>query len=1181
MHLKNPLLFGLMAILLLGGTITPVLSQTSPELSIVINEVEFNPRGSDAGLGVGGSGISSKSTEGMSGAQEYVELYNTSSQDIDVSGWSLVPTSTWKKFEIPTNTILESESFLVFTHVNYWFKDFGDQVSLYDSNGNLIDQTPLLKDSDDDATSWQRITDGLDTDSLSDWELKRLTPKSSNGKLSETQTSSFTLSAQTDKSEYTFGDTIIISGNISEQLSSNDFPELIKIYVKGANYFQNLAVFPDRDLNFSTSLNIQKVLGFGDGTYDVEISYGDSKINTQFKIITQTQNSSSNSESESLEVFTDKNSYIPGETVILFGKTNSSIEVGGLEYKVNNPNGKTVFQGTIFPNEKFSTVFQAGSGQIYPFSVQMFMETVNPIYGTYQISGTYKSQDPVSRSTDELTASTSFELVKDEKEDVLISISTDKEYYSIGDTIKITGRSNDIWVEDLELRILQTGLMSSKSVGSDSRYVAPDPFDLRDRVRLNGDGTFSFEFDIVADTTKSENYSKYFGDYKITASEYFGEGITYFKIVENPDTFVELRTPLGLSLDSSEYILGSELQLSGKILNYEFSENDNIRNTVEVTFTNSDGQTISYEDHQQKTGYTNCNSNDCSKYSKPLVYTAIPDLVGAFEINTVLHALQFDYGSYTAKAYHPLSKTTELINFEIKSAQSETVPQTETEDAITMQICKSNRGHTDEILKDLKTLGKGELGASMESVDCSENLNFNVGDKLVVIGKVRPQTGISLDQSSTNPSGQTQTGSSYSTNYAQSIMNYVEVSIPYPTSMIVTKSAAWKTTPNDNENYTGGGGTGGGGVMHGGEDGKGSQAGTGRGEDKNITEKSNRNTGYDGTKVLQKQKLLLTDMRYKAYPDDNGNYATVFELRPGVFNGGTYVVKANYLGYNAEEIVPIYDNSLKGGQKPGLSISIPKSEYTIGETVSITGLIENIYYYDNVNAKIETPDVSKINCFKGQDCGFGNTGKQLKVQESVDGATFFWNYQITKSPSAIGTYKIIVDTHFAQTELEFFVVEETEVIGTPDTSSSTKKIIDKFNRISDNEIPIILGEKSSEESTLMPRVLQGSLFTSARGEESDVNLRVSTSDGQCIIGQDSNCLVSESTRKPGAIYSIVSIDDVNYKIRYSGNDVRLEKFSIVPEESNSPINVDNWKVEVVKDEQPTRFYYKVSYITLE
>ena len=107
------------------------------------------------------------------------------------------------------------------------------------------------------------------------------------------------------------------------------------------------------------------------------------------------------------------------------------------------------------------------------------------------------------------------------------------------------------------------------------------------------------------------------------------------------------------------------------------------------------------------------------------------------------------------------------------------------------------------------------------------------------------------------------------------------------------------------------------------------------------------------------------------------------------------------------------------------------------------------------------------------------------------------------------------------------------------------------------------------------------MFTSARGEESDVNLRITTSGGQSVIGQGSDCLVTESTRKPGAIYSIVTIDDINYKIRYSGDDVRLEKFSIVPEDSSSKIDIDNWNVEIMKDEQPSRFYYKVSYVALE
>ena len=135
MHLKNPLLFGLMAVLLLGGTITPAISQSSPD-TIKINEVETNP---------------------TMGSQEYVELYNPTTQPIDISGWSLVPKATWKALEIPSNTVIEPKSFLFFTHVNFWFNDFGETISLYDDVGELIDETPLLIDRNNDSKSWQRI----------------------------------------------------------------------------------------------------------------------------------------------------------------------------------------------------------------------------------------------------------------------------------------------------------------------------------------------------------------------------------------------------------------------------------------------------------------------------------------------------------------------------------------------------------------------------------------------------------------------------------------------------------------------------------------------------------------------------------------------------------------------------------------------------------------------------------------------------------------------------------------------------------------------------------------------------------------------------------------------------------------------------------------------------------------
>ena len=180
-----------MAILLLGGTITPVLSQSSPETDILINEVEIRSNSSSS---------------------EYVELYNPTSNAIDIGGWSIVPTATWKTLEIPSDTIIESQSFLLFTHVNFWFNDFGDTISLYDGKGKLVDETPLLVDQETSPNSWQRVTDGLDTNSKDDWSFKRITPKSSNGSISEIETSVFTMNAKLDKNEYMFGEGFLFVG---------------------------------------------------------------------------------------------------------------------------------------------------------------------------------------------------------------------------------------------------------------------------------------------------------------------------------------------------------------------------------------------------------------------------------------------------------------------------------------------------------------------------------------------------------------------------------------------------------------------------------------------------------------------------------------------------------------------------------------------------------------------------------------------------------------------------------------------------------------------------------------------------------------------------------------------------------------------------------------------------------
>ena len=130
--------------------------------------------------------------------------------------------------------MIEPDSFLAFTHVNFWFNNFGDTVTLYDNSGNLIDETPLLVDKDDSATSWQRLTDGFDNDLNTDWELKRISPKSSNGKLTTTvDSTSAMIDVITEKDNYSFGDSVTISGTGSEYLYNNSplgSPEICLLY---------------------------------------------------------------------------------------------------------------------------------------------------------------------------------------------------------------------------------------------------------------------------------------------------------------------------------------------------------------------------------------------------------------------------------------------------------------------------------------------------------------------------------------------------------------------------------------------------------------------------------------------------------------------------------------------------------------------------------------------------------------------------------------------------------------------------------------------------------------------------------------------------------------------------------------------------------------------------------------
>jgi len=85
----------------------------------------------------------------------------------------------------------------------------------------------------------------------------------------------------------------------------------------------------------------------------------------------------------------------------------------------------------------------------------------------------------------------------------------------------------------------------------------------------------------------------------------------------------------------------------------------------------------------------------------------------------------------------------------------------------------------------------------------------------------------------------------------------------------------------------------------------------------------------------------------------------------------------------------------------------------------------------------------------------------------------------------------------------------------------------------------------------------GLLYSSNSANE-NFRFHVTAPDGTCVIGSESDCLVKESTKSyRGGLESIV-IDGEIFRVRYSGPDNPLERFSIT---SYAPI-IGNWSVQL-------------------
>jgi hypothetical protein len=352
----NHLLILLSTILIIGLS-APAYAQTISD-HVMINEVDTNPFGDDS-LAI----------------SEWVELYNPTDSDVDLSGWEIASTTVLKKtFTIPDGTIISPEKHLTFTYTKVWFTDSSELVELRNFSGDVIDKTPLISDLKNDFMSWQRSYDGHN-----DWEFSLGNAGGSNGKLISSEDSSVVeVTLSTDKTNYTFDQTALIQGTVSEKV----FVEIptfqsapILISISGPNFEQSISLYPDYNLNYETSLDLVQVMGISEGTYDITVNYADVYATTSFSVESEIIDAIDIVDS-AFDISVDQNEYFLKQSISLTGTTNEIIPYESMKFTIIDPNGDQIDSGSLFTVDgEFDTILSINSAV--------------PLFGEYLITAEY------------------------------------------------------------------------------------------------------------------------------------------------------------------------------------------------------------------------------------------------------------------------------------------------------------------------------------------------------------------------------------------------------------------------------------------------------------------------------------------------------------------------------------------------------------------------------------------------------------------------------------------------------------------------------------------------------------------------------------------------------------------------------------------------------------------------
>ncbi|MFB5646326.1 MAG: hypothetical protein ACE5R3_07005, partial [Nitrosopumilaceae archaeon] len=765
-----------------------------------------------------------------------------------------------------------------------------------------------------------------------------------------------------DKSSYLFGETATLSGSVSKQVfvEKPTFSQApIDVVITGHNYYNDITLYPDLNLEYKLPLKLQKVLGILGGDYVVSVSYAGTTSQTEFFVGDEVIETTTKGTGD-LVISTDKESYIPGQTAIIFAKSSEIIEFEGLKFTVTNPNNVQVFEGTLFPNlGKVSTALRPGDLSEFAdsqFITNIFMDTVSPVYGIYTITAQYGDQ----------TATSTFEVSKDIKEEKRISLKTDKPAYGLGETVKISGRLNNLYVPTMDLEVVQT-----RTIALDF-----DPSKLTKEltsVRLSGDSTFSYEF-------KIPNNSNSLGGFRVTVSQDVGTATTSFLVMENPEEYVaDDESLFTVTTSKTIYDVGDELVISGRATEVKTSSSFQ-SSVVNIKITKADGSSIIIGTYKPSSS---------EPKTATFSLTAVPDIIGTYKVKQSISKNIFPPGTYNIKATYAEGQFSDSTTFTVVDPQ-------DISGKFLLQLNKQVFGFNEEVLLD------GIVPGIAQGTGIDIKLIKPDGDT-DKFGKLADDSRFSWSWTTPRAEKPASTGTERSLSYS----NYGVYQIIVSTDS-GGESIFFKVSPNPEQDSL---------VLMPLEVTT-DKAVYAAGETLRISGFAiKRQQGQEGLVVQDRAEIIVKTTTFpvqkiyssNVYLDAGGHFKSSFTLPVTIFKEGIYKVEALYQKNKAESLFSINNEFNIGGDVPlAILLDTDKEEYGLGETVKISGRPTKIVYLDNLSVTIVREDQTQITC-GSFICG--KAGETTALRPSASGSLVF-DYVIPTKDSALGIYEVIVDSAF-------------------------------------------------------------------------------------------------------------------------------------------------------------------------